>query len=178
MLGIYCSSSVGYLQLEQNEIHVVWGGDFNTVPCSPLYKFIKTGSFNDLALFKPNNWTGQYSALNVHTKMKSSVKRKLGIVGEEFDAEKHGKFLHQNEDPDYFVKLYQQVCSYKLTLEENLFILSAEKTPVQFQPLRLKSAYSEDTLALGWGKEGHAGEMEWSTLTVQEGHPLTVDYIL
>lgn len=157
---------------------MIWAGDFNIVPCSPLYKFIKTSSTKDLEAFKCKNWTGQHSAMNVHTKMQSSLKRKMGIIGEEFDANKHGKYFHKNEEEGSFENLYRQICSLNFKLEGNVLVLLPGETPEKFQPLNLKSAYSEDSIGEGWRYQEKAGEIEWSTLTVQERYPYTVDYIL
>lgn len=159
-------------------MHVIWAGDFNTVPRSPLYKFIKTGSTADLQRFKASAWTGQHAAAGVHLKMESSLKRKVDMIGEEFNANKHSRYLYQEEDLEYFPKLYRQICLYKLTLESGIFHISIDSCPAPYQAVSLRSAYSDAYKSSGRSHRDSAGEIEWSTMTVQESYPFTVDYIL
>jgi hypothetical protein len=159
----------------------MWAGDFNTAPCSPLYKFIRHGSLHDLAMFKCNNWTGQYSAGNVHTKMQSSIHRKLSLLSENFNHEKHGRFLYKEEQPDFVDSLLHLVDSLDLVLEENYFIFKDVSHPVKFKPLHLRSAYADDYHArthAPYYTSSSAGEMVFSTIPAQDPYPFTVDYVL
>lgn len=128
--------------------------------------------------FKHSNWSGQYSAINVHNKMQSSLQRKLEILGEEFTAQKHGRFLFLEEDPDFFPRLNSRIFGYYLTVQDNLFLLQ-EEGALEKEPIpRFKSAYAEDAKYRHRFKETSAGEMQWSTIPIQDPVPFTVDYIL
>ena len=100
------------------------------------------------------------------------------MIGEEFNAEKHSRYLYPEEDLEYFPKLYRQICSYKLKLESGIFHISIDSCPALYQALSLRSAYSDANKSSGRSHRDSAGEIEWSTMTVQESYPFTVDYIL
>ena len=166
---------------ENENIYIVWAGDFNTAPCSPLYNFIKQGSLGDLARFKCSNWTGQYAAGNIHTKLQSSIHRKLSLLSEAFDHQKHGRYLYPEEEPDFVHSIFNLVNSLDLVLEENYFLYKHTPHPIKFQPFSLRSAYAEDYHARyhsSYYMPTSAGEILFSTIPPQDPYPFTVDYVL
>jgi len=159
------------------QVFVLWGGDFNTTPCSPLYNFLRTGSTEDLALFAANCWTGQAAAGHAHYRLQSSQQRKLEILGERFDREKHGKYLHRAESREAFLELQVELDRLELRLEGEKVRVGLCATPTNNAVLYMKSAYGELWDAHGRGS-GQSGEMSYSTIPVQDPYPHTVDYLL
>ncbi len=136
-----------------------------------------TGYTKFLRDYASSNWTGQHSVDSVFNKMKTGLKRKLELIGEVFQPNKHGRYLRWQEDSEYFENLVFKFESLKLTIEGNKILARYTDTIKPFKHLKLKSAYAEDYNRRG-GTKWMTGEMMYSTVPVQQPYPFTVDYIL
>lgn len=168
----------------------MWGGDFNITPCSPLYTFLRTGSTAALKQFAHNNWTGQTQVHSIHTKLQSSMLRKLSLLNEHFDVQKHGRYLYPESNPLFFPSLEARLASTILVLNPSTGqieygvstpnILSSSPSSIQSTDnsiLSLQSAYGQAHLQGQSPNYSMTGEMLFSTIPVQDPYPFTVDYI-
>lgn len=160
----------------------IWSGDFNTLPCSPLYNFIRYSSIKDLKRYAIENWSGQTSGLKLHDEFKDkSVDQRLKLLGESFDCEKHGKHLKDQQDHQFLDKLYESLHYISVELAPGKVKIVKGDQLRKAEPMKLKSAFAED-FALR-NKENTKvsamlGEMEFSTIPKQNPHPVTTDYVL
>ena len=139
---------------------------------------MRYGSIDDLQLFSCNNWTGQYSSQNIHTKMKSSLKRKLEMLGERFDSQNHGRFLFPEKNKDGFMQLQTALDKLTINIEGSKIIFRPREKPVEAPVLSMKSAYAEIYNEKYGSQHGQTGEILYSTIPIQDPYPVTVDYIL
>jgi len=165
-------------------IYCFWGGDFNTVAQSPLYNFIRYASIEDLKKYKEDSWAGQYSGINVHTKLKTPIQDRLQRLAFKFCPDLQGKYLNPQSNGRYFDKLYEKLARLGLKIEgEKILIVPSDKaTPLK--PTKLKSAYAEDYFQRLLSEEDVKaaaslhGEMTFSTVPIQDPYPVTVDFLL
>lgn len=137
---------------------------------------------DDLKRYTINNWTGQYSGLDLHSKLvKESVAYRLAKLCEPFDHKKHGKYLHTQSDAKYFDGLAAALDCLSIQLVDDKVEIVKGKQADKLEPLKLKSAYAED-YALRKGKDttlaALVGEMQYSTIPKQDPFPVTTDYVL
>lgn len=159
-----------------------WAGDFNTLPCSPLYNFIRYSSLDDLKRYTIENWTGQYSGLNVHAQMiKEKIDVRMKLLCEKFDWDKHGKHMKDQKDSAYFDKLYEMLRYLAVELDNGKIKIVKGDQMRKAEPMKLKSAYAED-FALRHKEDTEVsamvGEMTYSTIPKQDPFPVTTDYVL
>lgn len=137
---------------------------------------------DDLKRYTADNWTGQYSGLNIHAEyIKEKVSVRLEKLCEIFNYERHGKSLHIQEDHSFFDSLANTLSRLSIKLEDDRVLISKDNFAHKLEPLRLKSAFAED-FALRKARDPKTaalvGEMEFSTIPKQDPFPVTTDYVL
>ena len=113
--------------------------------------------------------------------MQSNMSRKLSLLSEYFNSNKHGKFLHTEENPDFLDSVLKLVGSLNLVLDDDSFRYHKNNKPIIVKPISLKSCYAEDYHSRNSSNMysgSSAGEMIFSTIPAQDPYPFTVDYIL
>ena len=102
----------------------MWGGDFNTLPCSPLYNYVRYSNLDDLKRYTADNWTGQHSGLSLHAHfIKESVSVRLSKLCESFDYKRHGKFLSVQSDAKFFEGLANTLDTLSIKLEDDRVVI-------------------------------------------------------
>lgn len=162
---------------------VIWSGDFNTTPCSPLYKYFAECSIDCLSKFQFSSYTGQNQAKGLFHNYKGSIFKKFKLMNQRFDEEIHRKYFIDQRDPDAFDTLFKRLKTTRLSFQDNKIEISYAEDQSQeaFNPLKMKSAYCEDYKPRCKNKDDRAiytGEIMFSSCAIQEEVPLTVDYIL
>lgn len=125
-----------------------------------------------------NNWTGQAAAQHAYSRLQSSQQRKLEILGERFDRERHGKYLYRAESSKSFLALQEELDKVAVRVEGEKVLLSVDPVPSNNAVLYMKSAYGEMFNQVRGSSHGQTGEMSYSTIPIQDPYPHTVDYIL
>lgn len=101
---------------ESRPVSVIWGGDFNVLPCSPLYNYLRKGTIEDLQTYSSNQWTGQHQCHNIHTKLQSGMAGKLSKLNEFFSQSKHGKYLFAEPNTMAFATLVKRLNECNLNI--------------------------------------------------------------
>lgn len=166
-------------------IYAFWGGDFNTLPQSPLYNFIRYSSIEDLKRYQANSWTGQAASIDIYTKWKEkTTAERIERLAYKFDAETQGEYLKAQGNETYFDSLFERLAKTSLRLEGNKLLIVPSKEAKPLVPSKLKSAYAEDFAqrlkdpeSIEKARNLH-GEMSFSTIPIQDPYPVCVDFVL
>ena len=102
----------------RRNVYVLWGGDFNSAACSPLYNFIRYHEVAPMVRITPSSWSGQYSVKNIHLKLKSHPSRKLQLIGEVYDDEKHGRYCFEENRPLFFEYMAKKLSDVQITFDK------------------------------------------------------------
>lgn len=164
-------------------VYFVWAGDFNTLPFSPLYLYIRYNEVKQLLYVNPENWSGQTNGVNLWKQSKVELSR--------LEEDLCFHYIGENsKGVDKCEKILNAVSSYTVRLSNDSLIISKStkpgswKTMCSEQRLQTRSAYASD-----WQRrtnstdesskmKGPTGEMLFSTVPIQDPYPVTVDYVL
>ena len=101
----------------KRNVYLLWGGDFNSAASSPLYNFIRYKDVSPMVRIGPSSWSGQYSVKNIHQKLKSHPSRKLQLIGEVYDDQKHGKYCFEENRPNYFEYMAKKLADIQISMD-------------------------------------------------------------
>jgi len=176
-------------------VEVIWGGDFNTVPCSPIYNFIRDGNFDSCYKYRKFEWSGQTSVFGMYKYSPFSKRKIMENKASQFNPRKSDRFFKREDKGgrDFIhlvatltsIKLYEKDGEIKFDITpengdqtEKLseYIKSGEK--LNFSMLSgqifLKSAIAD--IKQKYEKPWMSGELLCSTIP-DFGRAFTVDYI-
>lgn len=166
-------------------VYCFWGGDFNTIPQSPLYNFIRYSSVEDLKRYQQNSWTGQNSSIDIYTKWgdKSPADR-LDRLAYKFNAETQSQYFNRQRNDTFFDKLFDKLAMLSLHIVGDKILIVPSKEAQPLVPSKLMSAYAvdfgqrlKDPESIERAKNLH-GEMSFSTIPIQDPYPVCVDFVL
>lgn len=106
------------IQEHRKNVYILWGGDFNSAACSPLYNFIRYHDIAPMIRISPSSWSGQYAVKNIYLKLKSHASRKLQLIGEVYDDEKHGRYCFDENRPFFFEYMTKKLMDVQIAFDK------------------------------------------------------------